>query len=245
MKLAADRLARVSLELGGKSANIVLADADVPAAVAANLDSLCSNAGQTCSAWSRLIVDRSRYDEVVDLLRVEMDRFSPGDPTNPETRMGPLASRGQTEVVASYVAGAVRDGATAITIDGYEPPAEGHYHPPYVFTDVDPRSVLAQEEVFGPVLAVFAVDSEDEAVELANDSSFGLSGAVWSGDDDHSVDVARRVRTGQLEVNGGAFNILAPFGGYKQSGLGRELGTWGMEEFFETKAIQLPQRSET
>lgn len=242
MRLASDRIARVSLELGGKSANLVFEDADLEGAVTSNLQSLCSNAGQTCSAWTRMIVHRSRLDDVIDLLRAGLPTYKPGDPTLTTTRMGPLASANQVKVVQGFIDAAQSAGATPITLDGYQTPDRGHFVAPWVFTGVDPESALAKDEVFGPVLAVFPFDHADEAVALANDSCFGLSGAVWAGDDDRAIAIARRVETGQLEVNGGAFNIRAPFGGYKQSGLGRELGRWGLEEFLETKSIQLPQR---
>jgi aldehyde dehydrogenase (NAD+) len=240
MSLASERIARVSLELGGKSACIVLDDADVERAVTANLQSLLSNAGQTCSAWSRLIVQRSRYSDVMDSLLEQLPTYTPGDPWSPATSMGPLASQRQASSVQSFIHDATSVGATRHTLTGYETPAMGHFVPPSVFTDVAADSALAREEVFGPVLAVFAVDGVEEAIDLANDSAYGLSGAVWAGDLERAVDVAKRVRTGQLEVNGGPFNIQAPFGGYKQSGLGRELGKWGLEEFMETKSIQLP-----
>ncbi|MFU8875196.1 aldehyde dehydrogenase family protein [Micromonospora sp. SL4-19] len=237
--LAADRIARVALELGGKSANLILADADLPTAVKVGVGNALLNSGQTCTAWTRMLVHRDRYDEAIDLVRAAVAGYRLGDPFDPATRLGPLVSAAQAERVRGHVDRALADGARLVVggPDATVPP-RGHFVAPTVFADVHPDSALAQEEVFGPVLAVVPFDDTDEAVAIANNSRYGLAGAVWSADEEQALAVARRLRTGQVDVNGGAFNPLAPFGGYRQSGLGRELGRFGVEEFTEVKAIQ-------
>ncbi|MEH0841487.1 aldehyde dehydrogenase family protein [Micromonospora sp. CPCC 205711] len=237
--LAADRIARVALELGGKSANLILADADLSTAVKVGVGNALLNSGQTCTAWTRMLVHRDRYDEALDLVARAVAGYRPGDPFDPATRLGPLVSAAQAERVRGFVDRALTDGARLVAGGPDAPlPPRGHFVAPTVLADVHPDSELAQEEVFGPVLAVIPFADTDEAVAIANNSRYGLAGAVWSADADHAVAVARRLRTGQVDVNGGAFNPLAPFGGYRQSGLGRELGASGIEEFTELKAIQ-------
>ncbi|MFE9690901.1 aldehyde dehydrogenase family protein [Micromonospora sp. NPDC005806] len=237
--LAADRIARVALELGGKSANVILADADLPTAVKVGVGNALLNSGQTCTAWTRMLVHRDRYAEALDLVASAVEAYRLGDPFDPATRLGPLVSAGQAERVRGHVARALADGARLVAGGPDAPlPARGHFVAPTVFADVHPDSALAQEEVFGPVLAVIPFDDADEAVAIANNSRYGLAGAVWSADEEAALAVARRLRTGQVDVNGGAFNPLAPFGGYQQSGLGRELGAHGIAEFTELKAIQ-------
>ncbi|WP_174531528.1 aldehyde dehydrogenase family protein, partial [Micromonospora maritima] len=237
--LAADRIARVALELGGKSANVILADADLPAAVKVGVGNALLNSGQTCTAWTRMLVHRDRYAEALDLVAAAVAGYRPGDPFDPATRLGPLVSAAQAQRVRGHVDRALADGARLVAGGPDAPlPPRGHFVAPTVFADVHPDSALAQEEVFGPVLAVIPFADTDEAVAIANNSRYGLAGAVWSADSDAALAVARRLRTGQVDVNGGAFNPLAPFGGYKQSGLGRELGGYGIEEFTELKAIQ-------
>ncbi|WBC09070.1 aldehyde dehydrogenase family protein [Micromonospora sp. CA-248089] len=237
--LAAERIARVSLELGGKSANVVLADADLPTAVKVGVGNALLNSGQTCTAWTRMLVHRDRYAEALDLVAAAVAGYRLGDPFDPATRLGPLASAAQAQRVRDHVDRALADGARLVAGGPDTPlPPRGHFVAPTVFADVHPDSALAQEEVFGPVLAVIPFADTDEAVAIANNSRYGLAGAVWSADSDAALAVARRMRTGQVDVNGGAFNPLAPFGGYKQSGLGRELGAYGVEEFTEVKAIQ-------
>ncbi|MBC9006076.1 aldehyde dehydrogenase family protein [Micromonospora aurantiaca (nom. illeg.)] len=237
--LAAERIARVSLELGGKSANVILADADVPTAVKVGVGNALLNSGQTCTAWTRMLVHRDRYAEALDLVAAAVAGYRLGDPFDPATRLGPLASAAQARRVRDHVDRALADGARLVAGGPDAPlPPQGHFVAPTVFADVHPDSALAQEEVFGPVLAVIPFADTDEAVAVANNSRYGLAGAVWSADSDAALAVARRMRTGQVDVNGGAFNPLAPFGGYKQSGLGRELGAYGVEEFTELKAIQ-------
>jgi aldehyde dehydrogenase (NAD+) len=237
--LAADRIARVALELGGKSASIVLDDADLPRAVKVSVGNALLNSGQTCTAWTRLLVHRSRYDEAVELAGQAAAGYTLGDPFDPATRLGPLVSAAQKERVRGFIARGVADGARLVCggLDA-DVPARGHFVAPTVLADVRPDSELAQEEVFGPVLVVLPFDDDGHAVEIANNSRYGLAGAVFSGDDDRAMAVARRLRTGAVDINGAAFNPLAPFGGYKQSGLGRELGAHGLAEFQQVKAIQ-------
>ncbi|HET6481898.1 MAG TPA: aldehyde dehydrogenase family protein [Actinoplanes sp.] len=232
---AADRIAKVALELGGKSANIILEDADVVRAVKVGVGNAFLNSGQTCTAWTRMLVHRSHYDEAVSLAAKTADGYLVGDPFDPSTRLGPLVSRAQRERVLGFV-----DRATARLVAGGASapvPQKGHFVAPTVFADVDPATELAQEEIFGPVLSIIPFSSDDEAVTIANDSKYGLAGGVW-GSDERALAVARRLRTGQVDVNGGAFNPRAPFGGYKQSGMGRELGEYGLAEFQQVKAIQ-------
>ncbi|MFK3979788.1 aldehyde dehydrogenase family protein [Micromonospora sp. NPDC050397] len=237
--LAADRIARVALELGGKSANVILDDADLGAAVKVGVGNALLNSGQTCAAWTRMLVHRSRYDEALALAARAAEGYPLGDPFDAATRLGPLVSSSQRTRVRDHVERGIADGARLLTggLDA-EVPERGHFVAPTVLADVDPDSALAQEEIFGPVLAVIPFDDDDHAVAIANNSRYGLSGAVWSGDDNRALAVARRMRTGAVDINGAAFNPLAPFGGYKQSGIGRELGTFGLDEFLQTKAIQ-------
>ncbi|MFJ6166422.1 aldehyde dehydrogenase family protein [Micromonospora orduensis] len=239
MRLAAERLARVALELGGKSANVVLPDADLATAVKVGVGNALLNSGQTCTAWTRMLVHRDRYDEALDLVATAVAGYRLGDPFDPATRLGPLVSAAQAERVRGHVDRALADGARLVAGGPDAPvPDRGHFVAPTVFADVHPDSALAQEEVFGPVLAVLPFTDTDEAVAIANNSRYGLAGAVWSADTEAALAVARRMRTGAVDINGAAFNPLAPFGGYKQSGLGRELGVHGLAEFCELKAIQ-------
>ncbi|MFY1623703.1 aldehyde dehydrogenase family protein [Micromonospora sp. WMMD735] len=237
--LAADRIARVALELGGKSANVILDDADLPTAVKVGVGNAFLNSGQTCTAWTRMVVHRDRYDEALNLVAKAADGYRTGDPFTPDTRLGPLVSAAQRDRVTGHVTRALTDGGRLIA-GGPDAvlPERGWFVAPTVIADVDPGSALAQEEVFGPVLAVIPVDDDEAAVAVANDSRYGLAGAVWSADEQRAVRVARRIRTGAVDINGAPFNPLAPFGGYKQSGLGRELGRYGLDEFLQTKAIQ-------
>jgi aldehyde dehydrogenase (NAD+) len=237
--LAADRIARVSLELGGKSANIILDDADLATAVKVGVGNAFLNSGQTCTAWTRMLVHRDAYEQALVLAAQAAAGYRLGDPLDPATRLGPLASASQRDSVRGYIERGLADGARLVTggLDA-EVPKTGYFVAPTILADVDPDSTVAQEEIFGPVLVVIPFDDDDQAVEIANNSRYGLAGAVWSGDSDRALAVARRMRTGAVDVNGGAFNPLAPFGGYKQSGIGRELGPHGLAEFLETKAIQ-------
>ncbi|MFG2062746.1 aldehyde dehydrogenase family protein [Micromonospora sp. NPDC048871] len=237
--LAADRIARVALELGGKSANIILDDADLAAAVKVGVGNAMLNSGQTCTAWTRMLVHRDRYDEALELAAKAVAGYRLGDPFDPATRLGPLVSAQQRDRVREHITRGLADGGRLVAGGPEAPvPQRGWFVAPTIIADVDPDSALAQEEVFGPVLAVIPVDDDDHAVRVANNSRYGLAGAVWSTDEERAVQVARRLRTGAVDINGAPFNPLAPFGGYKQSGLGRELGAHGLAEFCELKAIQ-------
>ncbi|GLY95711.1 aldehyde dehydrogenase [Actinoplanes sp. NBRC 103695] len=232
---AADRIAKVALELGGKSANVILEGADVTRAVKTGVANAFLNSGQTCTAWTRMLVHRSLYDDAVALAGQVAAAFTVGDPFDPATRLGPLVSAAQRERVRGFV-----ERAEAKLIAGgldAPVPEKGFFVAPTVFADVDPDSELAQEEIFGPVLSIIPFDDDDHAVRIANNSKYGLAGGVW-GEPERAIAVARRLRTGAVDVNGGAFNPRAPFGGYKQSGVGRELGAFGLEEFQQVKAIQ-------
>jgi aldehyde dehydrogenase (NAD+) len=240
-EVAAGTVKRVALELGGKSANVLLPDADLVKAVKVGLANCFVNAGQTCTAWTRMLVPAQRHDEVVSLAVSGAAGYTVGDPLAEGTRIGPLAFAGQRDRVRGYIDRGVAEGGT-VAFGGSEPPDgldRGYFVRPTVFAGVRPDATIAQEEIFGPVLSVIPYADVDEAVEIANGTPYGLAGAVWSADQDAAVAVARRLRTGQVDVNGGRFNPLAPFGGYKQSGNGRELGRYGLEEFLEVKAIQL------
>ncbi|MHA6795958.1 aldehyde dehydrogenase family protein [Pseudonocardia bannensis] len=237
--VASDTVKRVALELGGKSANVVLEDADLAKAVKVGLANAWINGGQTCTAWTRMLVPAAKHDEALELAAAAAAKYTVGDPTDEATRIGPMSSVAQQERVNAYIERGVADGATVAfggpgSVEGLD---RGAYVRPTIFGNVAPDAVIAQEEIFGPVLSVIPYSTEDEAVEIANSTIYGLAGAVF-GEQDHAIAVARRLRTGQVDVNGGAFNPMAPFGGYKQSGNGRELGRYGLEEFLEVKSIQ-------
>lgn len=245
-KAAAPTAKRVGLELGGKSANIILDDADPASIGLASVFGCMLNSGQTCSALTRLLVPESRKDEYIDAIMAEVSQIRLVDPKADEPdlfhSLGPLSSKAHQERVRSFIDKGIEEGATVL-IGGPEQPEEhpkGFYVKPTVFADVTPDMTIAQEEIFGPVLSIITYTDDDEAVVIANDTVYGLAGAVQSSDPERALAVARRLRTGQVDVNGGAFNQHAPFGGYKQSGNTRERGRWGLEEFLETKSIQLP-----
>ncbi|MEO3796351.1 aldehyde dehydrogenase family protein [Nonomuraea sp. B10E15] len=237
--LAAESVKRVALELGGKSANIILPDADLPLAVKVGVANCFVNAGQTCSALTRMIVHRDQYDEAVRLAVETARGYTVGDPFDESTRIGPLVSATQRQRVVRYINRGQEEGARLVAGGTEQPHERGHYVEPTVFAGVEPGMTIEQEEIFGPVLTLIPYTTEDMAVEIANGTKYGLAGAVWAGTEEHAVSVARRLRTGQVAVNGGRFNPMAPFGGYKQSGVGRELGEYGLEEFLEIKALQL------
>lgn len=242
-ELAGQSIKKVALELGGKSANVILDGADLATAVKVGVGNAFLNGGQTCMAWTRMLVPQSRYDEALDLIESAVSRYTVGDPRDPATRIGPSASRSQFDSVRGFIERAQRDGARLLT-GGAEPIRDvGYFVAPTVFADVDPDSELGQEEVFGPVLAVIPFSDSDDALRIANGTPYGLSGAVWAATDDDAIAFARQVQTGQLDINGGAYNPAAPFGGYKKSGIGRELGRFGFEEYLQTKSLQLKERA--
>jgi acyl-CoA reductase-like NAD-dependent aldehyde dehydrogenase len=231
-------LKKVFLELGGKSAAIVLDDADFGMAAVFAAFSMVTHAGQGCALTSRLLVPRSHHDEIVELVKTNFGHVRFGDPTDPTTYMGPLISEKQRDKVDAMVHRAVAAGATLVT--GGQKKGPGFFYTPTLLTDVDPDSEIAQEEVFGPVLVVIAYDDDDHAVQIANNSIYGLSGAVF-GSQERALSVARRIRTGTLSINGGNyFSPDTPFGGFKQSGIGREMGAAGLEEFLEAKTFAVP-----
>jgi aldehyde dehydrogenase (NAD+) len=240
-ELAATTVKKVSLELGGKSANVILDDADFEKAVRAGTGHAFINSGQTCASWTRMLVPRARHDEAVRLAKEEAESFTLGDPRSGNFRYGPLVSKAQQERVRAYIRSGLDEGAKLVT-GGLEQPAElpkGYYVQPTVFAGVCSQMRIAQEEIFGPVLTIIPYNDEEDAIRIANDTIYGLGGAVWSRDLERAKRVARRIRTAQLDINGAPFNPIAPFGGCKQSGNGRELGRYGLEEFLEPKALQL------
>jgi len=239
-ELAAGTVKRTTLELGGKSAAVVLDDADLPTAVKTTVGACFLNSGQTCTAHTRLLVPEHLYAEAAALAVSAASAYAPGDPLNEQTRLGPLVSAEQRERVRDYIRQGIAEGADLL-MGGAEPPdglTTGFFVRPTVFGRVTPDMTIAREEIFGPVLSIMAYRSEEEAVTIANSTSYGLAAAVWSGDSQRAEGVARRLRAGQVDINGGGFNLLAPFGGCKQSGYGRELGVYGLDEFLELKSIQ-------
>ncbi|RKS04894.1 aldehyde dehydrogenase (NAD+) [Nocardiopsis sp. Huas11] len=240
-QVAAETVKKVALELGGKSPNVLLPDADLAQAVKRGVADVMRNTGQSCNALTRMLVHRDSYEEAVALAAASAEKYVPGDPAEESTRMGPLVSAAQLDKVREYVRLGVEEGARLVTggaepVEGRE---SGYFVRPTVFADVRNDMRIAQEEIFGPVLALIPYDTEEEAVAIANDTVYGLNAAVWSQDADRALAVARRLRAGQIEVNGGALNPRAPFGGYKRSGVGREWGLHGLDEFCELKSLQL------
>ncbi|WP_455282525.1 aldehyde dehydrogenase family protein [Cupriavidus necator] len=238
---AAGDMKRLSLELGGKSAAVVLPGADLARAVKATVASCFLNSGQTCSATTRLIVPRQDYEPCRALLQLAAAAMIVGDPANPETRMGPLLSAAQKQRVRAFIEEGEQAGFEVIAGGSAAPvPATGNFVAPTVFGGVAADSRLATEEVFGPVLAVLCYETREQAIALANDTPYGLAATVWAATAEDGEAVARQLRAGQVDVNGGRFNPAAPFGGFGLSGLGREGGVFGLEEFLEPKSIQLP-----
>ncbi|MEU6539863.1 aldehyde dehydrogenase family protein [Streptomyces sp. NPDC047000] len=221
---------RVALELGGKSANVILPSADLARAVAVGVANVMSNSGQTCSAWTRMLVHSAQYDEAVALAAAAAAKYA--------ERIGPVVSARQRDRVRGYIEKGVAEGARLVAGGPEAPRERGYYVSPTVFADVTPEMAIAQEEIFGPVLSVLRYTDEDDALRIADGTVYGLAGAVWAGDEAEAVAFARRMATGQVDINGGRFNPLAPFGGYKQSGVGRELGAHGLAEYLQTKSLQ-------
>jgi acyl-CoA reductase-like NAD-dependent aldehyde dehydrogenase len=220
---------------------VILDDADLGRAVPDGVAKCFLNSGQTCSALTRMLVPREKLAEAEEIAAKTAEGFTPGDPFEESTRLGPLVSEVQRERVRGYIEKGEAEGAKLVT-GGAAPPEgleRGYFVSPTVFSEVTPDMTIAQEEIFGPVLAIQPYDGEDDAVRIANDTVYGLAGGVWSADQDRAIAVAKRIRTGQIEINGGAFNPLAPFGGYKQSGHGRENGRYAIEELLQVKSLQL------
>lgn len=246
MRDAADTVKRLFLELGGKSASIVLADADLEAACAACAFPVTVHAGQGCAITTRALIPRDRFDDAVEILRDTLASTPFGDPMDEAVLMGPLVSASQLERVDGFVRRALSNGARAVTggkrpVDMPERLAGGFWYEPTLLVDVGPSDEIAQQEVFGPVLVAMPYEDDDDAVAIANDSIYGLSGAVFSSDVDHAIAVARRIRTGSVSINGGQiYGPDVPFGGYRQSGIGREMGVAGFEEYLESKAFAEP-----
>jgi len=239
--VAAGTIKRVALELGGKSANIVLDDADFADVIPKGVFACYLNSGQTCTAHTRMLVPNSRYDEAVEIAAAAVAATQVDDPSSEGMHLGPVISQAQWDRVQSYIQKGIDEGARVVA-GGLGKPAGhevGYFVKPTVFADVTNEMTIAQEEIFGPVLSIIGYDDDDDAVRIANDSPYGLAGGVWSASDERAMAVARRMRTGAVDVNGGGFNIAAPFGGYKQSGYGRENGLYGIEEFLQTKSLQL------
>ncbi|MBL3668193.1 aldehyde dehydrogenase family protein [Streptomyces sp. M2CJ-2] len=228
--VAAGAVKKVALELGGKSANVILPGADLARAVNVGVANVMSNSGQTCSAWTRMLVHRDQYDEAVELAAAAAAKY--GD------RIGPLVNAKQQERVRGYIEKGVAEGARLVAGGPDAPPEKGCFVSPTVFADVTPDMTIAQEEIFGPVLSVLRYEDEEDALRIANGTVYGLAGAVWAGDEAEAAAFARRMEAGQVDINGGRFNPLAPFGGYKQSGVGRELGVHGLTEYLQTKSLQ-------
>ncbi len=241
-EVAASNVTKVHQELGGKSANIVLDDADFEKAIPSAVGAAYLNSGQTCSALTRLLVPADRMDEAAELAAATAAGFTVGPADDAGSRLGPLVSQAQWDRVQGYIQTGIDEGATLVTGGTGKPDGldAGYYVKPTVFADVDNSMTIAQEEIFGPVLSIIGYEDEEDAVRIANDSEYGLSGGVWSSDNDRAIAVAKRLRTGQVDMNGSFLNTDAPFGGYKKSGNGRELGRYGLAEFLEAKQINLP-----
>lgn len=240
-RLAAERVTPLTLELGGKSASVLLPDADIEKAAKFAVYNAFLNAGQTCTALTRLLVPEGVQELAVATAVETAQKLTLGDPLDEATRLGPVASHAQLERVREFIVVGIAEGARLATGGVETPPGleHGYFVAPTVFADVRPEMTIAQEEIFGPVLSVIPYRDEAEALEIANGTRYGLAAAVWSGDQDRAVAFARRLRAGTVEVNGGAFNLQAPFGGVKQSGHGREFGRYGLEEFLVAKSLQL------
>jgi len=239
-EVAAPTVKRVCLELGGKSPFIITEEADLEAAMSFGISDVMVNTGQTCNALTRMIIHESRYEEAVALAKSNAEALIVGDPNDPDVFVGPMSSAGQKQSVIDYISKGISEGARLVT-GGTEAPERltaGNYVVPTVFADVTNDMTIAQEEIFGPVLVMIKYDTVDEAVEIANDTPYGLAAAVWAGDKDTATAIGRRIKAGQCAINGGDANHEAPFGGYKESGNGREFGEEGLHEYCEIKALQ-------
>ena len=241
-EIAAANVTRVHQELGGKSANIILDDADLSAAIPSAVGACFLNSGQTCSALTRLLVPSSKMEEAAELAAQAAAGFTVGPADDETSKLGPLVSQMQWDRVQSYIQTGIDEGATLVTgglgkPDGLD---SGYFVQPTVFANVKNSMKIAQEEIFGPVLSIIGYEDDDDAIQIANDSDYGLSGGVWSSDNERALKVAKKLRTGEVDMNGSFLNTDAPFGGYKKSGNGRELGRFGMDEFVEAKQINLP-----
>jgi acyl-CoA reductase-like NAD-dependent aldehyde dehydrogenase len=240
-EVAAQTVKRVALELGGKSPHVICEDADLEKAVKAGVNECYLNSGQACIAPTRMLAPKAKYEEVVQLAKAAAESFTVGDPINGDVKLGPVISAVQRDRIVGFIKKGIEEGARLVT-GGPEKPAgldKGFYVKPTVFADVDNDMTIAREEIFGPVLTIIPYENEEDAIRIANDTIYGLGGNVWAGTKEHGIEVAKKIRTGQISVNGGRYNPLAPFGGYKQSGLGREAGKFGLEEFLEVKSLQL------
>jgi len=240
-ELASATVKPVAMELGGKSPNVILDDADLSRAVPDGVAKCFLNSGQTCSALTRMLVPREKLAEAEEIAAATAEAFTPGDPFEESTRLGPLVSDTQRQRVRGYIEKGTAEGAKLVA-GGAEAPEgldRGYFVRPTVFSEVTPEMTIAREEIFGPVLSIQPYDGEEEAIRIANDTQYGLAGGVWSADQERAIGVAKRIRSGQIEINGGAFNPLAPFGGYGQSGHGRENGRYGLEELLQVKSLQL------
>jgi acyl-CoA reductase-like NAD-dependent aldehyde dehydrogenase len=240
-ELASATVKPVAMELGGKSPNLILDDADLAKAIPDGVAKCYLNSGQTCSALTRMLVPREKLAEAEQLAAAAAEAFTPGDPFADTTTLGPLVSELQRERVRGYIEKGIAEGAKLVT-GGAEAPEgldSGYFVRPTVFSEVTPEMTIAREEIFGPVLVIQPYDGVEDGVRIANDSDYGLAGGVWSGDRELAIEVAKQIRTGQIEINGGAWNQMAPFGGYGQSGHGRENGRYGLEEYLQVKSLQL------
>jgi acyl-CoA reductase-like NAD-dependent aldehyde dehydrogenase len=241
--VATETMKKVALELGGKSPNVICDDLDAETfakAVSSGVGKAFLNSGQTCSALTRMLVPRSRLGEAETIAAASAAKMTVGDPFAPETQLGPLASAAQQDRVRGFIRTGIDEGAKLL-VGGPDVPAgltSGYYVQPTVFSEVTPEMTIAREEIFGPVLCIMPYDGEDDAVRIANDTVYGLAGGVWAATPERARSIASRIRAGQIEINGGGFNPNAPFGGYKQSGVGREMGPYGFEEFLQVKSLQ-------
>ncbi|KUJ37258.1 aldehyde dehydrogenase [Streptomyces albus subsp. albus] len=241
MEVAARRLTRVTLELGGKSAAVILPDADLDAAVAGIVPNAWMNNGQACVALTRILAPRSHYAEIAERLTAAASALVVGDPLDPATEVGPLVTRSQQQRSLEYIDSGRRDGARVLTGGGRpDSPGTGWYVEPTLFGEVSNTMRIAREEIFGPVICLLPYDTEEEAVRIADDSEYGLSGSVWTADVERGVELARRIRTGTFSVNTFSLDMLGPFGGFKNSGLGREFGPEGFAAYMEHKTVHLP-----